>query len=214
MRHLFTIFFIGVLAAGCGDSTTSTSDGGSGGGTSSTSNGGSGGGAPTTSNGGTGGGSSSSIDVVINEIQAQNEDYVELVNIGSAAFDLSGYGVADSLSTGGPKLDAAARFPAGTTLGAGDRLLLVAEQDPVASVGPHDICLTTGGPSSCYYATWGISAANGEKLYLLGPDDAVAGEAAYPMNGAPAGSSWGRLPDGTGDFQVTALTPGAVNQAP
>jgi hypothetical protein len=34
------------------------------------------------------------------------------------------------------------------------------------------------------------------------------------MNAAPAGSSYGRLPDGTGDFTVTALTPGAANTAP
>lgn len=203
MRHLFTtLFVIGSLAAGCGDSATSTSDGGSGGGTS-------------TSSGAAGsGGTIPSIDVVFNEIQAQGEDYVELTNTGSATFDLSGYGVADSLAAGGPKLDAAARFPADTTLAAGAHLLLVLEQDPAAGVGPHNVCLATGGPASCYYTTWGISAASGEKAYLLAPDDAVVGVVDYPVNAAPVGSSWGRLPDGTGEFQVTAPTPGDVNAAP
>ena len=32
-----------------------------------------------------------------------------------------------------------------------------------------------------------------------------------PADAAPEGSSWGRVPDGTGDFVVNRPTPGAAN---
>ena len=34
----------------------------------------------------------------------------------------------------------------------------------------------------------------------------------YPINGAPSGSSYGRLPDGTGAFTTTQQTPGSANR--
>lgn len=197
------LLLLGALAAGCDESPPGTTGSGA-----SSANGGGG----SAADGG--GGSAPAIPVVINEMQAQYEDWVELMNTGDEPFDLSDYAVADSQGDGTPKIDAAARFPSGTTLGAGELLLLVLEQDAVSGVGPHDVCLTTGGPSTCYYGTWGISASKGEVLHLLAPDDTLVGEAEYPMNGAPVGSSYGRLPDGTGDFQLTAQTPGEPNEAP
>ncbi|MBK8253946.1 MAG: lamin tail domain-containing protein [Polyangiaceae bacterium] len=218
MRIAISLLIAGALSVGCSDSPSTTlggsggsttqtgGSGGSGGGT-----GGTGGSTTTTSSSSSTGGSPVTIDVVINEVQATLEDYVELTNTGTAAFDLGGYGLADSDSNGQPKLLTAVLFPAGTTLAPGDHLLVVAEQDPAAGVGPHDVCLTMSPVSSCFYATWGISAANGEKLFLLAPDNSIVGQAEYPINAAPSGSSWGRIPDGTGPFQVTAQTPGAAN---
>ncbi len=229
MRTSIAIVFFGLLAVSCGGSgsgsggsgagaggsgaggstSTSTSTGGNGTGGST---GGSTGGATT---GGTGiGGEIVASPVVINEIHAIGEDWVELVNTGADSVDLSSYGIADSDAMGVPKIVDAARFPAGTVLGPQGRAFIVAEQDPAAGVGPHDVCLTTGGPNSCFYATWGISASKGEKLFLLAPADSVVGEAEYPPNAVLEPSTWGRLPDGTGNFAETAATPGEANKAP
>lgn len=227
MRSSLVLLFAAFFIAACGDSNTSSS-GGSGGSTASggststggsTSSGGGGSSGGSTSSGG--GGSTTSttsstftFPIVINEINATGEDWVELVNSGASPVDLGDYGLADSDAAGGPKTASAARFPQGTTVPAGGFVFVVAEQDPAAGVGPHDVCLTVGGPSSCFYATWGISAANGEKLYLLAPDDSIVAEAEYPMNAVVSPNTWGRLPDGTGDFTATAATPGEANKAP
>lgn len=204
------------LMMACSESmTTSSTDGGGG---STTSDGGGGSGAGTSNGGGGSGAGTTSGNggalVVINEIRATGDDYVELFNPADSAVDLSSYGITDSLDTGEPKLEEVARFPTGTNLGAGKYLLLVAEQDAAAGVGPHDACLPDGGPTSCFYASWGISASNGEKLFLLSPDDEIVSEVEYPMDAVPDGSTWGRLPDGTGNFAENAATPGEPNEAP
>jgi hypothetical protein len=232
---ILTILVFGALALACGGSSstsTGTSSGGNGGGTTSSNGGNGGAGGNQTGGGGSGGnqtggggsggnqtggggtGGTADVPVVLNEIQATGEDYVELVNTGAMAFDLANYGLADSMGAGEPKIADAARFPAGTVLAPGDHLLVVAEQDPAAGVGPHDVCLAMGGPTVCFYATWGLSAAKGEKVFLLSPADAVVAEAEYPMNAVVAPSTWGRLPDGTGAFAETAPTPGEANKAP
>lgn len=227
MRDRMILLLLGLFVGACAEASNTTADGGSGGsggngGATTTSNGGGGaGGQTTTSNGGSGGettttssGGSGGMPVVVNEIRASDGDYVELMNTGSTAFDLSDYALADSLDDGTPKIDEAARFPAGTTIGPFEHLLVVADQDPAVGVGPHDVCLPDGGPTSCYYSPWGISDGNGDTIFLLSPDDEIVAEGAYPAAAAPAGSTWGRLPDGTGDFAVNAPTPGEPNKAP
>lgn len=228
MRNGWMIVLLGISAAACSEATTSTTgtggDGGDGGQTTTAPTGGSGGSGTTsttstsTPEGGSGGsvtsGGSGGMPVVINEIRAADGDYVELFNTSSAAFDLSDFGLADSEGPGTPKLSEAARFPAGTMIQAGEHLLIVAGQDPADGVGPHDMCLPDGGPATCYYSQWGISDGNGDAIFLLQPDDTVVEEAAYPAAAAPAGSSWGRFPDGTGDFAVTEPTPGDANKLP
>ena len=51
-------------------------------------------------------------------------------------------------------------------------------------------------------------------VFLLGADDAVVSEAHYPKDGAPAGQTYCRLPDLTGELAACAPTPGASNHAP
>ena len=212
----------GLLLAACGGSGSGSGGGGSGGAGASTSAGGTtttsnSGGTTTTNTGGTTTTTTTpTVDfpVVINEMHATGEDWVELVNKGTTPVDLQGYGLTDSDAMGAPSLAHPATFPAGTVLGGGDRLLVVLEQDPLAGVGPQTTCLTTGGPSTCYYATWGISNLNGEKVFLLAPDQNAVGEAECPPNGAVDPNPWGRLPDKTGNFAVTAATPGTENAAP
>jgi hypothetical protein len=221
MRHPIIAFFLGLSVTACAEAATTAAQGGNGGdggagdGGATTASGGS-----DTSSGGVGGSAGTSSGgaavgpVVVNEIKGSDGDYVELMNTGADAFDLSDHAIADALDDGAPKLDGAARFPEGTKLEPFEHLLLLADQDPAEGVGPHDICLPDGGPSTCYYSTWGISDGNGDKIFLLSPDDEVVAEAEYPAGAVPAGSSWGRLPDGTGDFTENAPTPGEPNNVP
>lgn len=151
--------------------------------------------------------------VVINEIRAEGEDWIELVNVGSAPADLGSWGVTDSANDGDARVASAARFPAGTTLAPAEYLLIVLGQSD-AGTGPQMRCLMSGGPMTCYHGAFSISASNGESVHLVDPSGRVVESAVYPMNAAMAGESWGRLPNGVGAFARNRLTPGAANQAP
>lgn len=151
--------------------------------------------------------------VVINEIRASGDDWVELFNPTTAAVDLSGFGLADTDPDGGaPRLSLAVRFSPGTTLAAGEYLLVLAGQND-AGVGVQTRCVD-GGPSRCFHAGWSISASNGETVSLVNARSEVVARENYPANAAPSGSSWGRLPNGSGPFAVNQPTPGARNAAP
>jgi Lamin Tail Domain len=146
--------------------------------------------------------------VVINEVNGKSIDFVELMNVGTKTFDLSGYGVTQASGTfGAPSLNDAYYFPQGTKLDPGQYLLVLPNG---TSTGPSTSC--NGWASSCFTVTWGITSS-GEGVYLLMPDTSVLDQAAYP-NAAPQGQSWGRIPNGTGTFTDTALTPNAANHIP
>ena len=49
---------------------------------------------------------------------------------------------------------------------------------------------------------------------MLSPSGSVVLSALYPMNATVAPNTWGRLPNGTGDFAVSRPTPAASNAAP
>lgn len=208
MRRLAFLAFLAAAAAvpaatGCSsDDSAAGGSGGSGAGTST-----------STTSTGAGGDAPDVVDAIINEVSAAGDDWIELVNKGSAPFDLGGYGVADTdPDTGAPKVADAVRFPAGTTLGPGEHLLVVADQ-ATAPGPPQTVCIP-GGPDTCWYATWAVSAADGERIFVLSPDDQIVADAAYPANAVPLGQTWGRLPDTTGAFAPNAPTPGAANQGP
>lgn len=103
-------------------------------------------------------------------------------------------------------------FPSGASLPAHGYVLVVGKEDADAGVGPHDMCLSMGGPTSCYYATWGISNKKGDAVYLHDANDKPLDMAAYPMNATMNGQTWCRLPDVTGAFAVCTPTPGGPNQ--
>jgi hypothetical protein len=151
--------------------------------------------------------------VVINEIRAEGEDWIELVNVGTASADLGGWGVTDSENDGDARVATTARFPAGTTLAPASYMLVVVDQADAAT-GPQMRCLADGGPMTCFHGGFGISAGRGEIVHLVNPAGALVESAAYPMNAAMAGESWGRLPNGVGAFARNRLTPGAANAAP
>ncbi len=162
-----------------------------------------------------GGSSSSSMgtgDVVVNEIDA-SLDWIELYNKGQGPFDMSGITLADSDGAGGPKVDDAIIFPAGTTIAAGGSLFILGKQDAVVSPGeqePQTECAP--GTSPCFYAPFGLSDGDGDELFLLDGDRLIS-SSAYPAAAAADGETWCRVPDGTGDFEVCTPTPGAANEA-
>lgn len=165
--------------------------------------------------GGTAGGGASTSDggtaAVINEICARGgNEYVELYNPGATAKDLSGYGFCDSdPDGGGPYLSRALRFPSGASL-ASHGFLLIALGRADAGAGPTTNCLDAGA-TTCFEASFNISNSLGETAWVLDEQSAVHAYTFYPANGHDAGSSYGRLPDGTGAFQQTSRTPGVAN---
>ena len=208
-RISLLFFATSFLFACSGGPSSSGGGGGAGaGGSTSTS---SGGGGTTASTGGSGG---AATPIVINEISATGDEFVEIVNPTNDAISLADYALADTDPvTSAPKTAEAARFPQGTMIAAGEHLLVLCGQAAADGVGPHATC-GVGGPASCYYATWNVSAKDGEKVYLLSPADEILVEAPYPQNAAAVGNSWGRFPDVTGAFTETVPTPGKANATP
>jgi len=216
MRSRITLLFFAtsfLLACSGGSGSSSGGAGAGAGGSTSTPTGG-GGTTGSTGGTGTGGSGGAATPLVINEISATGEEFVEIVNPTSDAISLADYALADTDPvTSAPKTADAARFPQGTMIAAGEHLVVLCGQAAADGVGPHATC-GTGGPASCFYATWNVSAKNGEKVYLLSPADEILAEAPYPQNAAAVGNSWGRFPDATGAFTETVPTPGKANATP
>lgn len=206
----FTLLCVAALCAGgCGSSDEPGDTGAPDTGTTTASQGSSGSGG-----GGQGGGEAGTTTVVVNEISAKDGDWIELGNTGQASADLGGLGLCDAADDGSCNTTDALRFPEGTQLAPGAYLLVVGDQAVEAGPGPHTTCLPEGGPSSCFYATWKVSASRGETIYLIAPNDQVLTRLEYPIEAAADGQTWGRLPDLTGEGAVTAPTPGEANAAP
>jgi len=205
---LFLVSFVHLASFGCAESTTEipptgdSSSGSSGGNSSS--------GSSSTSSGQS---SSGTAKLVINELQTTSEDWVEIVNVGDGVADLSGMGLADQDTDGTPKLAEAVRFIDGAKLVPGEYLLVVANVNN-ANPGPQGDCLNSGGPATCYQASWGISGTNGDQIYLLSPTDEVVNAVIYPANAVLDGQSYCRLPNGAGEFQACKPTPGELNAGP
>lgn len=210
-RLLFGTLALLVMALACSEAKDED-DGEGGSGTGSTT-GATSGTQSTTGTGavtsGAGGGAAG--DLVVNEISA-SDDWIELFNRGSAPFDLGGLTLADQDMPGVPKLDEAIVFPSGTTVAPGGYLFILAKQDgaPAGEVQPQTMC--EPGPSPCFHAPFGLSAADGDALFVL-DDTTVIASADFPANAVPDTQSYCRLPDG-GALAPCAPTPGAANAAP
>ncbi len=146
--------------------------------------------------------------MLLNEISPR-EEWVELVNTGNQAVDISGWYVSDrEKDGGGPKLDEASKVPPGTILSPNSYLLVRGGGRDGGTSCPD------GGQSYCVHAEFQISNKNGETIFLLGPDGNEVAHVDYPAQAAPKGASWGRIPSGdpSGVFQATVMTPGAPNR--
>jgi len=173
----------GGSAGGAGG--TGGSAGGAGGGTGGV--GGTGGGAGATGGAGGAGGSPVLPAVVINELVADplpnEEDWIELYNAGNVVADLSGWSFSDGSNI--------YTFAAGTMLLANDYLVRVRFE-----------------PDSF---TFGFSKA-GESITLRTNTNTLIDQTTWTANQADQPNSWGRLPNGTGNFQTLSPTQGSANQ--
>jgi hypothetical protein len=118
------------------------------------------------------------------------EDWIELVNIGDAAADLTGWGLNDAIDEKDPW-----PFPETQALNPGERLIIWADDD--AKDGP-------------LHADFKLSG-DGETLSLLNPDGEVVEEVSFPA--LDDDQAYARLPDGDGDWALSDTpTPGAANK--
>ncbi len=151
-------------------------------------------------------------------VGAATDEFVEIVNSGSAAADIGGFRLVYRSATGVSDT-VLASIPSGTTLGAGGHYLFagsgytgVAAPNQSFSAG---LAATAGGiglrnaqGALLDSVGYGTTAANGFVERLPAP--------APPTVGKP-GASASRVPDGhdtdnnSGDFSVTSPTPGAAN---
>lgn len=146
--------------------------------------------------------------VLINEVSGGDE-WIELVNSGTAAQDLAGYKVADrDKDTGEPKLSEAVTFPANTVLS--PRSYAIVRGGGTGDAGKP---CPDGGQSYCFNAEFGISNKNGETLFLIAPDGGTAGKVVYPADASTGDLSYARIPSGdpSGEFKTVKATPGAPN---
>lgn len=203
------------LLASCSESTTDDASGGAGADTTSAtgasggaSNGGDGGAGATT--GGSANGGAASTPLIINELSALGDDYIEIFNPTSQEVDAGGLKIADSDGPGVPKVADAISLPSGTKVAPGAYLFILADVAD-AMPGPQTTC--DPGPSPCFHAPWGLSK-DGDEAFILGSNDAILDQAVHPATGVLDGQTWGRLPNATGDFGLNQPTPGAANEAP
>jgi hypothetical protein len=171
-----------------------------------------------TSGGGGGGGDIRMNEFMTGSTGAASNEFVELVNTGAAATDISGFRVAYRSAAGSSDVTLATA-PAGTTIAAGGFYLLAGS----GYLGSHTPDQTF---SASIAATGGGLAVRDTSGTIL--DSVGYGEAAnafvegHPATAPPAtaapGSSSNRIPDGrdtndnAADFSVSASpTPGASN---
>ena len=140
-------------------------------------------------------------DVVINEFMASNDvtasdqdgdfdDWIELYNNTNASIDLSGY----SLSDDGTDLTQWS-FPAGTVIEANAYLIIWADEDDDQE-GLH--------------ASFKLSAS-GETIYLVNTIGEIEDEITYEEQTTDV--SYGRFPNGTGNFEIMTPTFNAENNS-
>jgi hypothetical protein len=136
--------------------------------------------------------------VVLNEILASNinavevagayPDFAELYNATEQPVSLAGVTLVDSSLASVPLA-----FPATLVLGPGERLVVWCDRD-----------LTLPEPQ----ARFGLGAST-DRLRLTGPDGSVWDEVTFGLQAPDL--SIGRVPEGTGEWQLNQPTPGAIN---
>jgi hypothetical protein len=125
-------------------------------------------------------------EVALNEIDCQGREWIEVVGLGPGGTDLEGFLVSDAPDD--PEHDYV--LPSGTRVEEGG-FTVVYQQDREEDG-----------------FTFGINCGE-ESVALLRPDRSLADEVAVPN--LVNRTTTGRLPDGTGEWQVTTPTPGEPN---
>ena len=138
-------------------------------------------------------------DLVINEFMASNDeteadqdnefdDWIELYNNSNDAIDLEGYFLSDN-----PENFMKWTFPEGASIGAGEYLIIWADED---------------GEQEGLHCSFKLSAS-GESIFLADPAGELIDEVSYGTQETDI--SYGRFPNGTGDFQTMNATFNAEN---
>ncbi|MDD3402956.1 MAG: lamin tail domain-containing protein [Hespellia sp.] len=140
--------------------------------------------------------------LVINEINSAPDDWVELMNAGTADLDVSGYEIRDNSD------DHRFKIAAGTTVKAGELLLI---KDTTVGEVYND---TTQTYSSGEFQT-AFGMGSGDSIRIYDTQGALLDEYSWTehasYNGQESEASYGRYPDGTGEFAVMPETPGSAN---
>ena len=163
--------------------------------------------------------------VVINEVYGGggnsgatfNRDFVELYNPTAGAVDVGGYQVVRYSGAGNPQGDVVT-IPAGTTLAAGDTLVVGGSYGANTSLPAVDVDVEGNFQLGASSGAMHLADASGKVVDLVG--FGTVGNAAYESAAAPApanATSVQRTPDGvdtdnnSGDFTVATPTPGVLN---
>jgi hypothetical protein len=133
--------------------------------------------------------SASTSPVVLNELNCTRTDWIEVMNRGDAEVSIGNWLLTDDALDRVPLRPSHRwRFPAGTTLAPGARVVV------------------TGSGSGFPF---GLSCGD-DVLRLADASDTPVDSYALPVL-ASGDETLGRIPDGTGDWTVTMPTPGAAN---
>ena len=129
------------------------------------------------------------VGLVINEVAAQGDplDWFELYNSSDSHVALANFVVADNLADAGKRV----AFPSGLVIPPGGYLQVQLDKD--------------GWP--------GFALGRDEELGIWTADGVLVAEVDWDEGQADEGTSYARVPDGSGEFQtVGSPTPGAANQ--
>lgn len=142
-------------------------------------------------------------NIVINEINSSPDDWVELMNIGDNEMDLSGYEIRDNSN------DHRFKFNDGTTLDSGELMVVEANTNGLI----YDDQAKSYIPGE-FQAAIGIGSGDAIRLYDENGQliDKYAWTAHASYEGDAAKASFGRFPDGTGEFVIMKETKGEPNE--
>ena len=141
--------------------------------------------------------------LVLNEINSSPDDWVELMNTGTEALDVSGYELRDN------SVDHRWRFPEGSTIAAGALLVVDAKSSGLI----YDDQAKTFAEGT-FEAAISIGSGDSIRLYDKGSNllDEYSWTAHASYDGDAAKASYGRYPDGTGAFRLTKETKSTANE--
>lgn len=135
--------------------------------------------------------------LVLNEIDSSPADWIELVNPGTQALDVSGYEIRDNSD------DHRWFFAPGSSIAPGEMLV----------VGATTVGVDVDGEPQELQAAIGIGGT--DSIRVLDPAGALLDSYSWSghpaIDGDEAAATWARCPDATGSFGLAYATPGEPN---
>lgn len=140
--------------------------------------------------------------LVLNEINSSPDDWIELMNTGAETLDISGFELRDNSD------DHRWRFPDGSTIAAGKLMVVDAKSNGLVYDDQ-----TKSFADGTFEEAIGIGSGDSIRLYDKGGKllDEYSWTEHASYDGDPAKASYGRYPDGTGEFRLTQETKGTAN---